>query len=65
VLKQTPGGRSLIRQIAAVVFIFICTTIAWMILAATISSRATSSALHQRAIFNGVLPDCEKTPDSY
>ena len=33
----------MIRQIVALVFIFICTTIAWMILAATISSRTNSS----------------------
>jgi len=33
----------LIRQIAALVFIFICTTIAWMILGATITSRTDSS----------------------
>jgi len=33
----------LIRQIAALVFIFICTTIAWMILGATIASRTNSS----------------------
>ncbi len=33
----------MIRQIAALVFIFICTTIAWMILGATISSRTYSS----------------------
>jgi len=33
----------LIRQIAALVFIFICTTIAWMILGATITSRTNSS----------------------
>jgi inner membrane protein involved in colicin E2 resistance len=33
----------LIRQIAALVFIFICTTIAWMILGATISARTNSS----------------------
>jgi inner membrane protein involved in colicin E2 resistance len=33
----------LIRQIVALVFIFICTTIAWMILAATITSRTDSS----------------------
>jgi len=33
----------LIRQIAALVFIFICTTIAWMVLGATISSRTGSS----------------------
>ncbi len=33
----------MIRQIAALVFIFICTTIAWMILGGTISSRTGSS----------------------
>jgi inner membrane protein involved in colicin E2 resistance len=33
----------LIRQIAALVFIFICTTIAWMILGATITSRTNST----------------------
>jgi hypothetical protein len=33
----------LIGKIAALVFIFICTTIAWMILGATISSRTNSS----------------------
>ena len=33
----------MIRQIVALVFIFICTTIAWMILAGTISSRTNSS----------------------
>ena len=33
----------MIRQIAALIFIFICTTIAWMILGATISSRTYSS----------------------
>lgn len=33
----------MIRQIAALVFIFICTTIAWMILGATISARTNSS----------------------
>jgi inner membrane protein involved in colicin E2 resistance len=33
----------LIRQIAALVFIFVCTTIAWMILGATISARTDSS----------------------
>jgi inner membrane protein involved in colicin E2 resistance len=33
----------LIRQIAALVFIFICTTIAWMILGATLSARTNSS----------------------
>ena len=33
----------LIRQIAALVFIFICTTIAWMILGGTISARTGSS----------------------
>jgi inner membrane protein involved in colicin E2 resistance len=33
----------LIRQIAALVFIFICTTIAWVVLGATISSRTGSS----------------------
>lgn len=33
----------MIRQIAALVFIFICTTIAWMILGATITSRTDSS----------------------
>ena len=33
----------MIRQIAALVFIFICTTIAWMILGATITSRTNSS----------------------
>jgi len=33
----------LIRQIAALVFIFFCTTIAWMILGATISARTNSS----------------------
>ena len=33
----------MIRQIAALVFIFICTTIAWMVLGATISSRTGSS----------------------
>jgi len=33
----------LIRQIAALVFIFVCTTIAWMILGATISARTNSS----------------------
>ena len=33
----------MIRQIAALVFIFICTTIAWMILGGTISSRTNSS----------------------
>jgi inner membrane protein involved in colicin E2 resistance len=33
----------LIRQIAALIFIFICTTIAWMILGDTLSSRTNSS----------------------
>ena len=33
----------MIRQIAALVFIFMCTTIAWMILGATISARTNSS----------------------
>jgi len=33
----------LIRQIAALTFIFLCTTIAWMILGGTISSRTGSS----------------------
>ena len=33
----------MIRQIAALVFIFICTTIAWTILGATISARTNSS----------------------
>jgi inner membrane protein involved in colicin E2 resistance len=33
----------LIRQIAALAFIFICTTIAWMILGGTVSSRTGSS----------------------
>ena len=33
----------MIRQIAALVFIFICTTIAWMILGATITSRTNST----------------------
>ena len=33
----------MIRQIAALVFIFICTTIAWMILGATLSARTNSS----------------------
>ena len=33
----------MIRQIAALVFIFFCTTIAWMILGATISARTNSS----------------------
>jgi inner membrane protein involved in colicin E2 resistance len=33
----------LIRQIATLVFIFICTTIAWMILGATLSARTNSS----------------------
>ena len=33
----------MIGKIAALVFIFICTTIAWMILGATISSRTNSS----------------------
>ena len=34
----------LLRPIAALVFIFICTTIAWMILGATIFSRTYSSS---------------------
>ena len=33
----------MIRQIAALVFIFVCTTVAWMILGATIFSRTYSS----------------------
>ena len=33
----------MLRQIAAVVFIFVCTTVAWMILGATIFSRTYSS----------------------
>jgi inner membrane protein involved in colicin E2 resistance len=37
------GGKSLLRQILALAFIFVCTTIAWMILAATISSRTYGS----------------------
>jgi len=32
-----------LRQIAALVFIFVCTTVAWMILGATIFSRTYSS----------------------
>jgi inner membrane protein involved in colicin E2 resistance len=43
VLTPTTEIDHLIRQIAALVFIFICTTIAWMILGATISSRTYSS----------------------
>jgi inner membrane protein involved in colicin E2 resistance len=35
-----------IRRIAAISFIFFCTTIAWMILAATLSSRTNSSNEH-------------------
>ena len=33
----------MIRRIAAISFIFICTTIAWMILGSTIYSRTGSS----------------------
>jgi inner membrane protein involved in colicin E2 resistance len=38
-----PGGNQLIRQIAALTFIFICTSVAWMILGTTIVSRTQSS----------------------
>ena len=33
----------MIRQLAALIFIFFCTTIAWMILGGTLSSRTYSS----------------------
>ena len=36
----------MIRRIAAISFIFFCTTIAWMILASTLSSRTNSSNEH-------------------
>ncbi len=32
------------RRIAAIIFIFICTSIAWMILGGTLSSRTSSSS---------------------
>ena len=38
------GGIPLFRRIAAIIFIFICTSIAWMILGGTISSRTTDSS---------------------
>jgi inner membrane protein involved in colicin E2 resistance len=45
-LTQPSGGFALIRRIAAISFIFICTTIAWMILGSTIYSRTGSSNEH-------------------
>jgi inner membrane protein involved in colicin E2 resistance len=40
---KTLGGGPLVRQIAALVFIFVCTTIAWMILGTTLSSRTDAT----------------------
>src|SRR6266513_3718115 len=34
-----PGSRSMIKRIAAITFIFLCTTVAWAILGATIFQR--------------------------
>jgi hypothetical protein len=45
-LTQLSGGFAVIRRIAAISFIFICTTIAWMILGTTIYSRTGSSNEH-------------------
>jgi hypothetical protein len=45
-LTQPSGGFALIRRIAAISFIFICTTIAWLILGSTIYSRTGSSNEH-------------------
>jgi inner membrane protein involved in colicin E2 resistance len=45
-LTQLSGGFAVIRRIAAISFIFICTTIAWMILGSTIYSRTGSSNEH-------------------
>jgi len=42
-LTQASGGFAVIRRIAAISFIFVCTTIAWMILGSTLSSRTNSS----------------------
>jgi len=42
-LTQSSGGFAVIRRIAAISFIFVCTTIAWMILGSTLSSRTNSS----------------------
>jgi hypothetical protein len=39
-----PRRRHLFRRIAAIIFIFICTSIAWMILGGTISSRTSNSS---------------------
>jgi inner membrane protein involved in colicin E2 resistance len=43
VQSTSTGGKTLLRQILALAFIFICTTIAWMILGATIFSRTYGS----------------------
>jgi inner membrane protein involved in colicin E2 resistance len=37
------GGTSLLRQIVALIFIFICTTVAWMILGSTVMYRTHDS----------------------
>src|ERR1700720_3184876 len=41
--SSVPGGRSMIKRIAAIVFIFLCTAVAWAILGATIFQRTYSS----------------------
>ena len=40
---SVPGGKSMIKRIAAIVFIFLCTAVAWAILGATIFQRTYSS----------------------
>ena len=41
--KSVPGSTSMIKRIAAIVFIFLCATVAWAILGATIFQRTYSS----------------------
>jgi hypothetical protein len=56
----------LIIRIAAIVFIFICASVAWMILAFTVSSRTTSAGagLHGRVVSVWGAPHEQKPPSA-
>src|SRR5215470_7773228 len=67
IVKYTPereGGREMVKRIAALTFIFVCTTVAWAILGATIFARtqSTSGQLQGRVASNWGSPQTQVPP---
>src|SRR5437867_4690909 len=63
---SAPGSTSMIKRIAAITFIFLCTTVAWAILGATIFQRTydSGSSSENRVVSTWGAPQNQMPPNA-